>query len=72
MCVLDWLTKYEAVAVWLEGFALVAILFADMWNAHQDRKETIKQLKLAQEQIKISHNAERVWILTELKKRIVP
>jgi hypothetical protein len=66
MCILDWLGKYEAVAVWLEGVALVALLAAEMWNAHKDRQDTVKQLKLAQDQIKISQNAERAWVMAEL------
>jgi hypothetical protein len=64
--ILEWLTRYEAVAVWLEGVALVAILVADLWTSHRDREETIAQLKLAQKQIEASHNAERAWVMTEL------
>jgi hypothetical protein len=63
---LDWLTKYEAVAVWLEGIALVAIFIWDRVDAHHDHTETLAQLDIAQAQIKISQNAERAWVLTEL------
>jgi hypothetical protein len=66
-CVLGWLTKYEAVAVWLEGIALVGLIAVEMWSAHEDRKETVEQLKLAQDQIRISQNAERAWVMTELE-----
>ncbi len=66
MCILDWLTKYESVAVWLEGVALVFILAADIWTAKKGHKETAAQLKLTQEQVKLSQNAERAWVMTEL------
>ena len=61
-----WLTKYEAVAVWLEGIALVAIFIWDRIDAHRSHKETIKQIKLAQDQITVAQNAERAWVMTEL------
>jgi hypothetical protein len=64
---LDWLTKYEAVAIWLEGIALVAIFGLDWWNGRKGHKETMEQLKVAQDQIKISQNAERAWVMTELE-----
>lgn len=38
MCVLDWFTKYEAVAVWLEGVALVAIFIYDRVDSRHERK----------------------------------
>jgi len=63
---LAWLTKYEAVAVWLEGIALVAIFIWDRIDAHRSHKETIKQIKLAQDQITAAQDAERAWIMTEL------
>ncbi len=63
---LDWLTKYEAVAVWLEGIALVFIFFWDRIDSNRDHTETVAQLKIAQDQIKISQNAERAWVMTEL------
>lgn len=64
--VLLWLTKYEAVAVWLEGVALVAIFIWDRVDANRDHDETIKQIKLAQDQIKTMQNAERAWVMTAL------
>jgi hypothetical protein len=63
---LDWLTKYEALAVWLEGIALVAIFIWDRVDADRDHQETLEQLRIAQEQIRLSQNAERAWVLTEL------
>src|SRR6266478_4002420 len=63
----DWLTTYEAVAVWLEGIALVAIFIWDRRDANRDHKETVAQLGIAQAQIKISQNAERAWVMTELE-----
>jgi hypothetical protein len=64
---LDWLTKYEAVAIWLEGIALVAIFGLDWWNGRKGHEETLEQLKVAQDQIKISQNAERAWVMTDLE-----
>jgi len=64
--VLCWLTKYEAVAVWLEGIALILIFAWDRRDANRDHKETVAQLKVAQDQIKLSQNAERAWVMTEL------
>jgi hypothetical protein len=66
-CILEWLTKYEAIAVWLEGIALVAIFIWDRLDAKHDHEETVAQLAIAQAQIKLSQNAERAWILTELE-----
>jgi hypothetical protein len=65
-CLLQWLAKYEALAVWIEGLALVGIFGFDIWVAHRDHKETLQQIDLAQKQILASHNAERAWVMTEL------
>ncbi len=64
---LNWLTRYEAVAVWLEGLALVAIFVWDRLDARATHEQTLEQLKLAQAQIKVSQDAERAWVLTELR-----
>jgi hypothetical protein len=53
---LDWLTKYQAVAIWLEGLALVAIFFWDRKDASDQRKETLEQLAIGRKQI----HADRV------------
>ena len=52
MCsaLLDWLTKYEAVAIWLEGIALVAIFVWDRIDSHDAHKETLKQMAIMQSQ----------------------
>src|ERR1700727_26964 len=63
---LDWLTRYEAVAVWLEGIALAAIFVWDRLEHAKEHKETLAQLGIAQKQIEASHNAERAWVMTEL------
>jgi hypothetical protein len=63
---LDTLTRYEAVAVWLEGIALVAIFIWDRIDFYKSHKEIVGQLKLAQDQITATQNAERAWVLTEL------
>lgn len=70
---LAWLTKYEAVAIWLEGIALVLIFGLDWWNARTGHKETLEQLRLARLQaeslrasVQSVVNAERAWIMAEL------
>jgi hypothetical protein len=64
---LDWLTKYQAVAIWLEEIALVLIFGLDWWNGRKGHEGTLEQLKIAQDQIKISQNAERASVMTELE-----
>jgi hypothetical protein len=75
MCiaVLDWLTKYEAVAIWLEGVALVLIFGLDWWNGRKGHEETVEQLRLSrlqteslQSSVQSVINAERAWIMAEL------
>jgi hypothetical protein len=70
---LDWLTKYQPVAIWLEGIALVAIFGLDWWNARTGHKETLEQLRLSRLQagslessVRSVVNAERAWIMAEL------
>jgi hypothetical protein len=46
---------------------LILLLAAEIRTSHQDREETVEQLKLAQKQIEASQNAERAWVLTELE-----
>jgi hypothetical protein len=72
-CFLDWLAKYEAVAVWLEGIALVAIFIWDRVDAKSAHDETLEQIALVrqqiaitQKQVEVSQNAERAWLMTEL------
>jgi hypothetical protein len=47
---LDWLTKYEAVAIWLEGIALVAIFIWDRIDASQQHKQTLAQMEIMRNQ----------------------
>jgi hypothetical protein len=55
MCsLLDWLNKYEAAAVWIEGLALVAIFGLDWWNGRKGHEETLAQLKVSQKQVEAS------------------
>jgi hypothetical protein len=53
MCVsfLDWLTKYEAVAIWLEGIALLLIFIWDRKDAGEAREESAKQLSVSRDQV---------------------
>lgn len=52
---LDWLTKYQAVAIWLEGLALVAIFIWDRIDAEGAHEQTTKQLAVAQDQVEATH-----------------
>jgi hypothetical protein len=54
-CLLDWFTKYEAVAVWLEGIALVLIFVWDRIEAGQQHEQTLKQLRAAEDQVEATH-----------------
>jgi hypothetical protein len=62
----QWLNAYEALAVWLEGIALVAIFIWDRVDAKRDHDETLRQIKLVEDQITVSQNAERAWVMTYL------
>ena len=62
-----WLTNHEALAVWLEGIALVLILFLDwteLRNQHQERKEqhdeTAAQMDIWRKQIH-SQSVREIW-----------
>jgi len=48
---LDLLTKYEAVAIWLEGIALVLIFVWDRFDANDAREESAKQLSVSRDQV---------------------
>jgi hypothetical protein len=49
-----WLRKYESVAIWLEGIALVAILLLDWRERIDQRKERQEQHREAASQMDIS------------------
>ncbi len=55
-----WLSKYEAVAIWLEGIALVAILFLDWYTRREEHKETIAHIDVGRKQIHADRVAE-IW-----------
>jgi len=65
--IFSFLKNNEWIALWVEGLALVAIFIWDRRDAKNQHKETLRQIELAQDQIKISQNAERAWVLTELE-----
>jgi hypothetical protein len=54
--ILDWLTKYQAVAIWLEGIGLVGIFIWDRIDARDQHKETLEQHAIWRKQI----HADRV------------
>ncbi len=51
----DWLSKYEAVAIWLEGIALMLIFAWDRKDAREARDESIKQLGVSRDQVEATH-----------------
>ncbi len=75
-----WLNKYESIAIWLEGIALVAIFVWDRLDSRKQHEETLAQLRVAQRQVDASLenanaaklaaesviNAERAWVMAEL------
>jgi hypothetical protein len=70
---MGWFNATEGLAIWLEAIALVLIFIWDRLNSHADHKQTIAQIKIAQEQAAASQgmaqstiNAERAWILGHL------
>ena len=52
---LDWLTKYEAFAIWLEGIALLLIFIWDRKDAGEAREESTKQLAVSRDQVEATH-----------------
>lgn len=47
----DRLTKYEGVAIWLEGIALVLIFVWDRFDAHDTHDQSTKQLAVSRDQV---------------------
>jgi hypothetical protein len=52
---LDWLNKYQAVAIWLEGIALVLIFIWDRFDARGTREDSTRQLTVFQDQVEATH-----------------
>jgi hypothetical protein len=57
-CLFNWLTKYEAVAVWIEGLALVGIFIWDRIDASAAHNETLEQHAIWRRQIHADRVAE--------------
>jgi hypothetical protein len=51
----DWLTKYQVVAIWLEGIALVLIFVWDRFDAYDAHEQATKQLAVFQDQVEAMH-----------------
>lgn len=49
------LTAYQAVAIWLEGIALVLIFVWDRFDARAAHDQATKQLSVAQDQVEATH-----------------
>ncbi len=69
-----WLHKYESIAIWLEGIALVAIFILD-WKQRKDQRkdreeqhrETLAQLNVSQAQADALINSEHAWIMADVE-----
>ena len=72
--IVGWLGKHEqSLAIWLEGFALVAIFFLELKEYKRQGRERIEQHKESAAQIAILQrqadalvNSERAWVIAEL------
>jgi hypothetical protein len=65
--VTSWLNKYESIAIWLEGIALVFIFIWDRLDSRADHKRMINQLKIAQDQTRAAQaNAETAKLSVEM------
>ncbi len=69
-----WLRKYESIAIWLEGIALVAIFILDWKQRKEQRKdreeqhkETLAQLNVSQAQADALVNSERAWVMVDVE-----
>lgn len=56
----DWLHRYEFIAIWIEGFALVAIFVLDWFTRREQHDETMAHLDIARKQIHAERVAE-IW-----------
>jgi hypothetical protein len=57
-----WLQAHESLAVWIEGFALVAIFFWDRLDNRSAHKETLKQMAIMQSQADAAKDAAEAAI----------
>jgi len=75
-----WLHKYESIAIWLEGIALVLIFVWDRRDSRQQHRETLAQMEIMRNQARATEtaadaatksaealiNSERAWVMAEL------
>lgn len=54
---LTWLHKYESVAIWLEGIALVAIFIWDRVDASQQHQQTLAQMEIMRNHARATETA---------------
>ena len=64
---LTWLTRYESVAIWLEGIALVLIFVWDRIDSRHQHRETLAQLAVSQKQADALINSERAWVMVTVE-----
>jgi hypothetical protein len=70
-----WLKTHESLAIWLEGIALVLIFVWDRIDSRQQHRETLAQLKVSQDTLKVlerSNLREReAQHLSDIKTQVV-
>src|SRR5260370_11577568 len=62
-----WLKRYESVAIWLEGNALVLSFVWDRIDSRQQQRETLAQLNVSQAQAAALVNSERAWVMVDVE-----
>jgi hypothetical protein len=53
--IITWLNTYEAIAIWLEGIALLAIFIWDRFDAGDAHDQSTKQLSVFRDQVEATH-----------------
>lgn len=62
----SWLHNHEAIALWLEGIALVLIFIWDRLDNNQQHEQTLEQMKIMQRQADALINSERAWVFADI------
>jgi hypothetical protein len=67
----DWLTKYESVAIWLEGIALVLLFIWELKGRGEQHKEILAQMDISRKQIHADRVAEIFKVLRRFEHFVV-
>lgn len=81
----NWFDSHQYAALWIEGFALLAILIYDIIDGHHQHKQTLAQMEIMRNQARATEtagnaasksaealiNSERAWIIVELVPQAV-